>query len=320
MKNQNNYLIIAVSFVFIFCSVFIAFSADSKTKESKVVLKIATPFKEGHILTDAAQNFKSAIEKESKGKIEVKIEAGIDTEDIQISGGIILEAFSPQYAFFNAPYVLRDYDHFLKVWNSPLGTKTKEQLSKNGNMESLGTVFRGYRQMTTKKSIITPEDLSGLKLRLPVVATWVKVWESLGTKPIGIPLTGLYQSLKDGTADASEGDLTQIQSFKLNEVQSHIILTNHLCAVGWSMINGNTYKKLSSSDKKLVAENMRKACEWATQKTKDSDSSKLKELQTTGMTIITPKADAIREKAKPAIEDLFKSGWPVTTWAEVLKY
>jgi TRAP-type transport system periplasmic protein len=324
-----NYVCI-LSFLIIFSSTIFINALEDKNK-AKIVLKVGTPFKQGHILTDTAEKFKELIEKDSNGKISVQIEAGIDTEenvntrcskgdlDIQINGGRPLEVFSPQYFFFNAPYVIKDYDHFQKVWKGALGKKSQDLILKNGNMNSLSTVFRGYRQMTSKKALNGPDDIAGLKLRLPVVTTWIKIWESVGAKPVAITLPNLYQSLKDASADASEGDLTQIQSFKLNEVQSYVTVTNHLCAVGWALINSDSYKKLTASDKKLLNVCMQKACDFATKKTNDNDTQRLKDLEKTGMKIVYPDADAIRTKAKPAIEELFKTEWPVTTWAEVLK-
>ncbi len=159
----------------------------------------------------------------------------------------------------------------------------------------------------------------GLKLRLPVVQTWIAVWQSLGTQPVPVPLTELYQALKDGRAEASEGHLPQVVSFKLSEVQSHLSITNHLVAIGWVMMNGDSYKQLSSSDRSRVMSVMGKACEWATQKIKTGEGELLAQLESQGMTVTAPDAAAIREKAKPAIAELFRTAWPVTTWEEVLK-
>jgi tripartite ATP-independent transporter DctP family solute receptor len=323
MRNVSRILILGL--VLVFACTSLSFAAEDKT-----VLKAATPFKPGHILADAGEKFKSIVEAESKGRIsvqlliaqaseeDVNIQCSKGTVDIQFNGGRPLEVFSPQYFFFNAPYVIKDYEHFLRVWNGPLGKKAKDQIVKNGNMVSLGTVFRGLRQTTSNVPILGPDDLVGLKLRLPVVPTWIAVWKELGTEPVPVTLPELYAALKDGRAEASEGDLPQIYSFKLNEVQSQLSITNHLVAVGWVLINKTTYDKLSATDKKLIINAMNKACEWATAKTKTNESDLLAKLQAGGMTVSTPDAAAIRAKAKPAVEKLFKTAWPVTTWEEVL--
>lgn len=296
----------------------------------EVILKVGSPFEEGHILVEAATRFKELLEERSEERLQVELQVAQASEeevntqcsegviDLQFNGGRPVEVFAPQYFFFNAPYVIKDYDHFLRVWNGPLGEKAKELVLQNGNMFCLGTVYRGFRQMTSLNPIRTLEDLVGLKLRLPVIKTWIAVWESLGVEPVPVPLPELYQALKERKAEASEGDLPQIYSFKLYEVQKYLGITNHLVGVGWIAMNRNSMEQLSPEDQDLVRECVEEACQWATEKIKTGESDLLAELQELGMEIVYPDADAIREKAKPAIEELFVTEWPVTTWEEVL--
>jgi TRAP-type C4-dicarboxylate transport system substrate-binding protein len=75
---------------------------------------------------------------------------------------------------------------------------------------------------------------------------------------------------------------------------------------------------LSTTDKKLIMNAVKEACAWATEKMKLNESKLVEQLKSQGMTVTTPDADAIRVKAKPAVEGLFKTAWPVTTWEEVL--
>jgi tripartite ATP-independent transporter DctP family solute receptor len=327
MRNSDGRTLLALILVLLTVTVLPGMAGG---KQEPVELRVGVPFKEGHILVDAALKFQSIIEGETEGRVKTLIIAGAASEedvniqcsngvvDIQLTGGRPVEVFAPQYFFYNAPYVIKDYEHLLRVWNGPLGKKLKDQVLANGNMINLGIVFRGLRQTTANKPIKAPADLAGLKLRLPVVPTWIAVWKSLGADPVPVPLPELYQSLKDKKAEASEGDLTQILSFKLYEVQTHLMITNHMVGVGVAMMNKGSYDRLSSSDKKLVTSAMATACEWATEKFKASEGDLLKKLQAAGMTVVTPDAAAIREKAKPAVNDLFKTAWPVTTWEEVL--
>ncbi len=300
----------------------------------QIVLKAVSPFQKGHILVEAAEKFKELIEAKTAGRITVEISAGQVSEeeannlcssgaaDLQFTGGRPVEVFASQYFFVNAPFVIKDYEHFLRVWNGPIGEKAKSLVAEKGNMICLGTVYRGYRQFTSNKPITSLQDLQGLKLRLPVVPTWVKIWEAVGTTPVTVPLPELYNALKEGRAEASEGDLTQIESFKLYEVQSHLTLTNHLCGVGWVTMHKPTFDKLSKDDQKLVVDLMTEACAWATQRLKDNESNIIERLKAHGMKVITLDAvvaQQIREKAKPAVEELFRTTWPVTTWDEVLR-
>jgi tripartite ATP-independent transporter DctP family solute receptor len=298
--------------------------------ERDVVIRLATTFAPGHILVDTSERFKALVEAESKGNITVDLRPAAGTEDginletsmgivdMQATGGPPLQVFAPAYFFFNGPYVIRDYDHFLRVWNGPLGDDAKQLVREAGNMVALDTVYRGFRQMTSKVPINGTADLVGLKLRLPTVPTWLKVWSSLETQPTAIPLPMLYESLRTGVVDASEGDLSQISSLRLYEVQSHLSLTNHLVGVGWFFVNEDFWQSLSHRQRRRIRQAMQEAAAFGTQKMQDSEASLLQSLQAAGMTVVMPDAAAIRAKARPAVDELFRTDWPVTTWDEVL--
>ena len=139
-----------------------------KGKKTRVLIRFATAFNPGHILAETGELFKEIIEHRSKGRIKVEIEAGLYSEeevnlqtaegivDIQATGGEPIETYAPEYFFFSAPFVITDYDHFLRVWDGPLGEQAQDLVEENGNMVSLGTVFRGFRQTTSN----SPRDLT----------------------------------------------------------------------------------------------------------------------------------------------------------------
>lgn len=332
MKQCNLYLRLILPVAVIMCLTTNLVLADVSglSKRPKIILNAETAFMPGHILSDYLEQFKTLVEKKTRGRMVVNIVAGERSEeevnircsdgtiDMQATGGEPLEVFSPQYFFFNAPYVIMDYDHFQRVWDGDIGDEAKALIESEGNMVSVGTVYRGLRQMTSNKPIMGPEDIVDLRLRLPGVPTWITVWESLEATAVPVPLTGLYDALATGTAEASEGDLTQINSFSLFEVQSHLAMTNHLVAVGWIMLNKDFFDQLPMRFKFIMLWAAHRASQWATDQIIANEENLLVELQNNGMTVTQPDAEAIREKAKPAVEALFATEWPVTTWEEVL--
>jgi TRAP-type transport system periplasmic protein len=297
--------------------------------DQKTTIRIGSPFKAGTIVVDAAEKFKQLVEKGSAGRMEVKIDAGTKAEidinkmnragelEMQSNGTNFLELYAPQYYFFTAPYVMKDFDHYMRVWNGKLGRQARAELEKN-DLKYLATIYRGLRQMTTKKPVYTPADVYNLKLRLPPIPTWMAVWKAMGTDPVGVPLPELYASLKSGKAEASEGDLPQIAGFKLYEVQSHLIITNHLVQTAGILINKPFFDKLSKADQDLIVKAGKDAEEWANNKIKIDEPATLVDLQRQGMLVVIPNADSFRAKAKSTVDELFKTQWSVTTWAEVL--
>jgi TRAP-type C4-dicarboxylate transport system substrate-binding protein len=291
-------------------------------------IRIGSPFK-GGIVVEAAEKFKELVEKGSGGRIEVQIDAGTKAEidinrmnrngeiEMQSNGTNFLELYAPPYYFFTGPYVMKDFDHYMRAWNGTLGQQARAQLEKN-DLKYLATIYRGLRQTTAKKPIYTPADAYNMKLRLPPIPSWMAVWKAIGTDPVGVPLPELYNSLKTGKAEASEGDLPQIQSFKLNEVQSHLIITNHLVQTAGLLINKPFFDKLTKADQDLIVKAGKEAEEWANNKIKTGEGAILVDLQRKGMQVIIPDAGSFRAKAREAVDELFKTQWSVTTWADVL--
>ena len=316
---------------FLFACAETAPTVKPTTQEGKkTTIRIGSPFKTGHILVDTAEKFKELVEKGSGGRIAVEMQIGMKSEEevndlnnkgiieMQSNGNRPLEIYASQYFFLGAPYVLKDWDHLMRIFQGNMGKKMIEQVEKNGNVRYLGIVYRGLRQTTSKKPIYTPADVYGLKLRLPVVPTWVAVWKEIGAEPVPLTLPELYPGLKSGKADASEGDVTQITSFKLDEVQTHLVMTNHMIQIGGMLIYKPFFDRLSKADQALVTLAARDACDFANAKMKAAEKSYLLELQRKGMQVVIPDADSFRAMAKPAVDELFKTQWSVTTWAEVL--
>jgi TRAP-type C4-dicarboxylate transport system substrate-binding protein len=325
MKNLRTGFILSI--IAILCFIFMS---TGKAVSAEKTIRIGSPFKAGHILVDAAEKFKELIERGSGGRIAVEVQAGVKSEEeindlcskgaieMQSNGNRPLEIYAPQYFFLGAPYVLKDLDHFMRIWQGDLGKAAREQVEKNGNLSYLGIIYRGLRQTTSKKPLYTPADVYGLKLRLPVVPTWVAIWKEIGAEPVPVPLPDLYKSLKEGKAEASEGDLPQITSFKLDEVQTHLTITNHMVQTGQMSINRTFYSGLSREDQNLILKAAREARDWANEKMKKGELSFLIDLQRKGMQVLIPDADSFRAKARPAVDELFKTQWSVTTWKEVL--
>ncbi len=316
-----------LSIIAVLCFLFIG---TGKAVSAEITIRIGSPFKSGHVLIDAAEKFQELIESGSGGRIAVKFEIGTKSEEeivnlnsagafeIQANGTQFLQLKAPPYYFFTNPYVMKDFEHYMRVWDGKLGQQACAELEKNGNVKFLGTVYRGQRQTTAKKPIYTPADVYGVKMRLPGIPPWIAVWKALGADPVPLTLPELYPGLKSGKADASEGDVSQITSFKLDEVQTHLIMTNHMPQTGGMLIYKPFFDGLSKADQTLVTMAAKQACDWANAKMKASESAYVIELQRKGMQVVIPDADLFRAKAKPAVDELFKTQWSVTTWADVL--
>ena len=321
-------LFVGVLLMTTFCFFTVAGAAEK-------TIRIASAFEPKHILCQAAGKFQELVEERSKGELVVQLFLGgvmgseeeciesvsIGAVEMQVGGGMPIKAYAPQYYFLDSPYVIKDWEHFKRVfWNSPVGKKARELIEQKGNIMYLGIVYRGLRHFTSNKPIRTPADLQGLKLRLPQLPTWIAVWKEVGALPVPVALPELFSALQMGVADASEGDVTQISSFHLDECQKYLSLTGHLVQTGALTINKRFFDSLSKKHQDIVLQAGKEASEWATEKIVKGEKDLIEGLKKKGMQVIVPDVAAFRKKAEPAVEKLFKTEWPVATWKEVLSY
>jgi TRAP-type C4-dicarboxylate transport system substrate-binding protein len=161
--------------------------------------------------------------------------------------------------------------------------------------------------------------MSGIKMRVPQNPGWDKVYKELGSEPVVIALPEMYKALQSNIVQGSEGPASQIDSYRLNEVQKYLILSNHQVAVGILCISDSSYKKFNDNDKKIIEKAASEACAFGNDYALKSENDIIKKLGSSGMTIITPDRESFRTKAKKVVDEFFKTEWNVTTWDEVSK-
>lgn len=297
-----------------------------------ISMTIASAFEPGHINVEAAEMFEEEIEEQSDGEIEVEVSAGgaYGAEDEigeLVSGGepeahaagtVPFLQYASDYWFFGNPFVMEDYDHLLRVMDHEIMDGVEETMIENGNQRPIGQqIYRGLRHFTSNEPIETPEDLQGLALRLPELDPWVDIWSQVGADPTPVALDELYSALQTGTVDSSEGDAEQIHSFDLQEVQSHLSLTNHLVETGNLYMNENFYQDLDESHQDLVLEIGQNVTEDAAQQAQEREDELITELEEEGMTVVEDVDEAaFEEAAEPAVDQWFEDEW-VGTWDEV---
>lgn len=282
-----------------------------------------------NIQVKTAQRFADKVEEMSDGAITVEVAAGgsygsveeiadlVSQNVIQMSvGGFLpIDRYASEYYFVDSPFVIEDYDHLTSLVKSEKFQPALEQLQERGNQTIIGDpIYRGFRHFTSNKPIQSPEDVEGLDLRLPQLDTWIAVWEEIGASPTPVALDELYSALQQGVADASEGDIQQINSQSLYEVQSHLSLTSHLLSAGVLMVNHGFLSGLDETHRETIQQAANEATQWGAEQGQSAEEDLIQEVSNQGMTLVEDvDQEAFREAGRPAVEQLFEDQW-AETW------
>src|SRR5262252_7566066 len=219
----------------------------------------------------------------------------------------------PEYSIFTAGYLIRDPAHLRKVWSGPIGEEVRVRVAKEMGIELLQVVYLGTRELSLAqpRTVKTPADLAGVKLRMPGSKEWLFLGQALGASATPLAFTEVYLGLKTGTIDAQDNPLPTLKSAKFYEVTKQIVLTGHLVDSLQLAIAGKTWSALSPAERSAV----RKAAAAAARFNDDNRAREEKELidffRGQGITITTPDVDAFRKAVQAAyLKSEYAEKWP----------
>lgn len=238
---------------------------------------------------------------ESLGK-EIDLINGMQlgTADMTITGES-LQNWAPMAALLAIPYAYKSLEHMDEVAGGDVGDKIEAQIIEKAQIRPIAYFARGPRNLTSNREIKSPDDLNGLKLRVPNVPLFVDVWKTLGAQPTPMAFSEVFTSLQNGTIDGQENPLALIKSANFNEVQKFVNKTEHVRSWIYLTISEIAWAKLSEDDQKAVMEAAGRAQAYE-RELFTADEVKLAEgLQAAGMTFVDVDADAFAAKARDAV-------------------
>jgi len=209
----------------------------------KFNLKIAISIPDSHPTTAALKAACAEILRESGGKLAIEVFAngqlGSDTDTVsQVRSGAIDFVCTANSIWGNlvpvasinlVAFAFPDYATVWKAMDGDLGAHIRGSFDKV-NLVAVGKVFdHGFRQVTnSSKPIVTPKDIAGMKIRVPVSPILTSVFKGLDASPASIPVGELYTALQTKVVDGQENALPLVESNKLYEVQKYCSYTSHV--------------------------------------------------------------------------------------------
>ncbi|MCX7893116.1 MAG: sialic acid TRAP transporter substrate-binding protein SiaP [Burkholderiales bacterium] len=261
----------------------------------------------------------------SLGK-ETDINQGLTlgTVDIIYTGQLFAGRNYGPISIGGAPYMFRDFDHWRKFTTSGVFDELADGYQKaSGGNKVVAVTYYGERHTTANKPITKPDDMKGLKIRVPDAPLYTLFPRATGANPTPIAFAEVYLALQNKTVEAQENPLPTIEAKKFYEVQSHINLTGHITDALLTIIGGPTWSKLSEADRKIFVEVFREAATRATNEIIENEKKLTTDFATKyGKQVV--KVD--RAPFKAAVDKFYQSGklpdgsnmpWPKETFDKV---
>jgi TRAP-type transport system periplasmic protein len=295
--------------------------------EAPIVLRYAHQNPPNSVAGTQAKLFADMVNQKSNGRVKIEVYPASLIGSIKdmlamVSKGQIaihhntmagLGDLYEDFAVFDTPYLYRDVNHLIKTTSpdSELMKKFSEEAKKKSNIRVFYTFYFGTRELTCSKSVKSPDDLKGLKVRSIPFPIYSAAVEGLGAIPTPLDFSETYKALSSGIVIGQENPLDTIFSARLYEVQKYLIMTNHIMGMEAVVFNEGIWNKLPKDIQDILTSVAVEVSKKATQMTLDSEKELLGKLKDLKMIVITPKEglqiEAFKNKTNAVIKNKFGS-------------
>ena len=219
----------------------------------------------------------------------------------------------PATSILGTAYLWRDYDHMRATFNSDVLDGLIAEMEEKTGIKVLAWPYIGTRHVNIRgdKHIETPEDMAGIKLRMPGGEGWQFVGEALGANPTPLAFTEVYTALQTGAIDGQDNPLPADKQMKFYEVTDQIVLTGHLIASNTFAMSASKWASLDEAQQAKVQE-----CALEFQGALDADTIKQEAelvsfMEGEGLKVYEPNKEAFRSHVLEVFKNSrFSKDWP----------
>jgi TRAP-type transport system periplasmic protein len=222
-------------------------------------MKYGNDLPDAHPINTRAKEAAEATRTQTKGRLEIQVfpnsQLGSSTDmfsqvrsgaiDIFTIGSPIVNAV-PLAAISSIAFAFPIFDQVWAAVDGDLGGHVRKAIASTINLIAFEKMWdNGYRQITTSSRPITgPNDLKGMKLRVPVSPLFTSMFKALGASPTAINFVKVYSALQTRLVDGQENPPALIETAKFYEVQKYCSLTSHMWEGFWMVANRRSWEEL----------------------------------------------------------------------------
>lgn len=211
-----------------------------------------------------------------------------------------LDKYDRAFGVVFIPYQFDGYEHAHRTLDETANKWLRGYAEKAG-FEYIANFEWGFRALTnSRRAVNGPEDVKGLKLRVPPEIQIKAAMESLGAVTATIAFPEVYTALATKTVDGQDNPVATDYSSKFYEVQKHLALTKHVYTPMFLLANANVWKGLTPAQRLILSEEGVKAGNVARKQVQDKEKWYIAEMEKAGVQTTYPDVAKFRALMGPA--------------------
>ncbi|WP_417587129.1 TRAP transporter substrate-binding protein DctP [Pararhodobacter oceanensis] len=178
--------------------------------------------------------------------------------------GFEVAAQIPEWGLLSRAFLFRDYAHMIEVMQGPIGEQLVADVAEQMDIEILSVAYLGTRQvnLAEARDVTSPDDLEGVKLRMPASPEWLLLGDSLGVEPTPMAMPEVYVALQTGGVDGQENPLTIMSAARFHEVSAQVVLTSHMVQPVFYAISKPFFDDLTEEQQQVLREAALAGAAW----------------------------------------------------------
>lgn len=246
------------------------FFSTANAAEKKVRIRVASQYAEDHPATKALEQFKSRIEKETNGRISIRLypanQLGDYTQVYEelrrgtIDMGLISvpSQFDTRLEVTYLHYLAMNYDEARKIYaRGSVLFNAMDKLHNALDVKFLGFNVEGFGGLGLAKK---PDNMrsatadKGILLRVPPMAVFKQTADDEGFKTISVPFAELYTALQTGVADGWSGGPAILNYLQFRDVIKYFVVNNNFFENTSYLMSAKKWASLSPADQKIIGD------------------------------------------------------------------
>jgi TRAP-type C4-dicarboxylate transport system substrate-binding protein len=190
---------------------------------------------------------------------------GADTERIHalISGDLDMDLtgtsgmsslYSP-IGVVDSAYAFDDIHDLYEWLDSEDGQAMLDGIYEELGVKVITGWYYGAMEVNAQSEVRTPEDLAKLQVRFPDSPAYLLNAAAIGANAVPVAFEEIYTSLQQGIVDGTVSPITALESESLDEVVSHVNLTEHQQIIQLVGISGDVWDNLTEEQQESMERN-----------------------------------------------------------------
>jgi tripartite ATP-independent transporter DctP family solute receptor len=306
-----------------FAAAALLLAAAASASAQSVTLRLGNITDPKHSETKAQEYFAQLVAKKTNGAVNVHVFSGgqlgdasaqlealrLGAQDMYGGGTGNFGKYVKDWNITSVGFVFRDRNHFMKVLDSEVYKKMeKDLLEKAGFRFVLRNGARPGKPIIATKPIMRPDDLKGLKVRIPPWEGFVKTFEAMGAKTVSLPWGETYLALKQGVAEVASATVSGFYGQSLQEVAPYLTLVDFFNDSFTIVIADRKFQRLKPEYQKALMEAGDEAGKYYTKIAEDDQARVIEEMIAKGAVVIRVSPEPFIKKMGPVISEMESQG------------